>query len=77
LEDAPSISPDGKRLAFVSSRDGNAEIFVMPFRPEGAEAAAVNLSNNPGAISSPPSPRTVNRSPLPAIATATGRARST
>lgn len=26
----PSLSPDGKRIVFVSSRDGNAEIYAMP-----------------------------------------------
>jgi len=26
----PSLSPDGERVAFTSSRDGNAEIYVMP-----------------------------------------------
>ena len=25
----PSFSPDGRHLAFVSERDGNAEIYVM------------------------------------------------
>ncbi|HEY1087069.1 MAG TPA: hypothetical protein VGE37_05215 [Archangium sp.] len=26
----PALSPDGKWIAFVSSRDGNAELYVMP-----------------------------------------------
>jgi TolB protein len=37
-------SPDGQRLAFVSSRDGNCEIYVM--RPDGTDLA--NLTNSDG-----------------------------
>ena len=33
----PAFSPDGKTLAFVRSRgSGIAEIFLLPFAPEGA-----------------------------------------
>ena len=28
-DDSPSWSPDGKRIAFSSYRDGNSEIYVM------------------------------------------------
>jgi Tol biopolymer transport system component len=50
LEDAPALSPDGKQLVFVSTRDGNADIFVMPFQPEGPDASgdAVNLTRHKG-----------------------------
>jgi len=32
----PAFSPDGSRIAFVSTRDGNAEIYVMD--PDGTNA---------------------------------------
>ena len=38
-------SPDGSRLAFMSERDGNSEVYVMT--AEGAEV--VNVSNDPAA----------------------------
>ncbi len=31
----PTLSPDGAHVAFASSRDGDAEIYVMPIRGEG------------------------------------------
>ena len=43
-EDAlPSWSPDGKKIAFRSKRDGNMEIYVM--NADGSEQK--NLTNNP------------------------------
>jgi Tol biopolymer transport system component len=44
----PSFSPDGKKMVFVSKRDGNREIYVMDLtRPVGrtqiAEALGVAL----------------------------------
>ncbi|MEO8588997.1 MAG: hypothetical protein ABI432_06500 [Flavobacteriales bacterium] len=30
-DDMPSISPDGKKIAFVSERDGNTEIYLIDF----------------------------------------------
>ncbi|MHC4259964.1 MAG: DUF5050 domain-containing protein, partial [Planctomycetota bacterium] len=38
-----SWSPDGKKIAFQSNRDGNEEIYVM--NPDGSEQK--NLTNNP------------------------------
>ena len=39
----PSWSPDGKRIAFMSDRDGNWEIYVMD--ADGGNQQ--NLTNNP------------------------------
>jgi len=41
----PAFSPDGSRLAFTSTRDGQAEIYVMD--ADGTSAA--RLTNSPGA----------------------------
>ena len=48
MEDAAAISPDGRRLLFVSTRSGNADIFVMPFQPENPSEAgeAANLTRH-------------------------------
>jgi len=40
---APVISPDGRRIAFVSTRDGNREVYVM--NNDGNEQ--INLTNSP------------------------------
>jgi TolB protein len=43
----PAISPNGKRLAFVSHRDGDAEIYVMRTdAPEGPNNRPVKLTDN-------------------------------
>jgi Tol biopolymer transport system component len=44
-EFAPVWSPDGKKIAFVSVRDGNSEIYVM--HADGSNQ--INLTNNPAA----------------------------
>ena len=41
---SPSWSPDGERIAFMSHRDGNREIYVMD--ADGGNQQ--NLTNNPG-----------------------------
>ena len=46
---SPSWSPDGKRIVFVSHRDGNGEIYVM--NADGGNPQ--NLTNNPDDDSSP------------------------
>ncbi|HEY6090822.1 MAG TPA: Ig-like domain-containing protein [Gemmatimonadales bacterium] len=45
----PAFSPDGSRIAFVSQRDGNAEIYVMNADGSGA----TRLSNDPQADGHP------------------------
>ncbi|CAN5258138.1 hypothetical protein BH18ACT10_BH18ACT10_00320 [soil metagenome] len=45
----PDWSPDGRRIAFVSHRDGNSEVYVM--RANGAREK--NLTRNPAFDSSP------------------------
>jgi Tol biopolymer transport system component len=44
-DDHPAWSPDGARIAFVSWRDGNAEVYVMQANGGGP----INLTNDPGA----------------------------
>ncbi len=45
--DEPAISPNGKRLAFYSNRDGDAEIYVMRTdAPEGPNNRPVKLTDN-------------------------------
>jgi len=46
---APAWSPDGTRIAFVSTRDGNADIFVMNRDGSGL----VNLTRHPAFDSAP------------------------
>ncbi len=45
----PTWSPDGSRIAFVSDRDGNDEIYVMNADGTGP----VNLINNPTSDGTP------------------------
>ncbi len=40
--DWPAVSPDGKRIAFVSSRDGDYEIYVMEL--DGSDARRITTS---------------------------------
>ena len=50
MEDQAAFSPDGASLAFVSTQSGNADIYLLPFRPDTTQsmAAATNLTNDPG-----------------------------
>ena len=45
----PAWSPDGKRIAFVSTRDGNSEIYVMDRNGSSAQ----RLTNHPAIDTSP------------------------
>ncbi len=42
---APAVSPDGKKIAFMSTRDGNWEIYVATFYDSGLRLS--RLTNNP------------------------------
>ncbi|MCB9080180.1 MAG: S9 family peptidase [Lewinellaceae bacterium] len=46
---SPRWSPDGKRLLFLSSRDGSTEIYLR-WMDTGAETKLTNLSESPGGI---------------------------
>lgn len=51
MEAAATFSPDGKSLAFVSTREGSTDIYTMPFRPGDPSSfgMAVNLTRGEGA----------------------------
>ncbi len=42
----PVVSPDGRRIAFASDRDGDFDIYLMKSRPEGATNRPVKLTRN-------------------------------
>jgi Tol biopolymer transport system component len=48
----PRVAPDGKRIAFTSYRDGNAEIYLMntdgPSTGSGVTSAVTRLTNSAG-----------------------------
>ncbi len=49
LDALPAWSPDGSRLAFVSERDGNREIYVM----SADGSSPMRLTDDPGEDSNP------------------------
>ena len=40
------VSPDGKRVAFTSKRDGDYDVYVMRLAPEGPKNVPVKLTKN-------------------------------
>jgi Tol biopolymer transport system component len=42
----PVVSPDGKRIAFASDRDGDFDIYVMKSAPEGRRNMPLRLTDN-------------------------------
>jgi serine/threonine protein kinase/Tol biopolymer transport system component len=47
-EGAPTISPDGKWVAYTSDESGNFEIYVKPFEPHGTTRSAKWQASNDG-----------------------------
>ena len=43
---SPAFSPDGKKIAFMSRRDGDEEIYVMKAKPESRKNRPKNLTKN-------------------------------
>src|SRR5919205_1459859 len=45
-----AVSPDGETIAFVSTRDGNADVFTLPFKPGRTQKldGARNLTRHAG-----------------------------
>lgn len=50
---SPEWSPDGKRIAFVSTRSGNSEIYVMKPVPESMTNIPRNRTRNPAEDTQP------------------------
>ena len=46
FDSSPAISPDGKRIAFTSDRDGDWDIYVMRLAPEGPKNVPIKLTKN-------------------------------
>ena len=62
----PAWSPDGKRIAFTSNRDGNYEIYVM--NADGSDLR--NLTRHPARTTTRPGRRTASGSRSSPTATA-------
>lgn len=46
FDTSPAVSPDGRKIAFSSDRDGDFDIYVMLTRPEGPNNRPVKLTDN-------------------------------
>ena len=69
---APAWSPDGRKIAFVSERDGNSEVYVMNADGSGQR----NLTRDLAYDGDPPGRPTGGRSPSSVTATAATRSTS-
>lgn len=49
----PVVSPDGRKIAFASDRDGDFEIYTMKAAPEGRRNRPVKLTDNSAFDSAP------------------------
>ncbi|GAA68007.1 S9 family peptidase [Pseudoalteromonas sp. BSi20429] len=49
MDYSPVLSPDGQRLAFISTRDGSSQIYIKWLKT-GAMAKISNLTNSPRAV---------------------------
>jgi dipeptidyl aminopeptidase/acylaminoacyl peptidase len=52
-ESSPSFSPNGKQILFVSSKDGSANFYLMPFNIARANGPSVKLTNVSTGVSDP------------------------
>lgn len=52
-ESSPLFSPDGKQILFISSKDGSANFFLMPFNVAKGRAAWRKLTNLSTGVSDP------------------------
>ena len=52
-ETMPAWSPDGAYIAFVSNREGNEEVYIVPASAPGDVAAQINISQHPAQDHSP------------------------
>lgn len=50
MQDQVDFSPDGENIVFVSTHEGNSDIYLLPFSPLDTLdiSEAVNLTNDPG-----------------------------
>jgi TolB protein len=49
-DEKPAFTPNGRKIALTSCRDGDPEIYAMKARPEGETNRPTNLTKNDGAL---------------------------